>query len=50
MKHNIGFHADAKTDERFGKGWSLVSKWEDRTAVNSELYVAKPESSPQPQL
>merc|ERR1719181_1869915 len=38
MKQNIGFHADAKTTEQFGKGWGMVSKWEDRTSVNSELY------------
>ena len=38
MKQQIGFHADAKANQGLKKGWNLVSRWEDRSSVNSELY------------
>ena len=38
MGSGVGFHADAKTTEQFGKGWSLISKWEDHASVNPALY------------
>ena len=38
MKQKLGFHADAKKNQAFKKGWNLVSQWEDHSSVNSELY------------
>jgi hypothetical protein len=37
LASNVGFHADAISNQKFGRSWSRISRW--RTAGNNELYA-----------